>query len=57
MMKQILVKFATAFLNRQGYIVKPKAEYQLVPDFILRMQAKQIKPLEPYDWAEEGETK
>ncbi|WP_162859641.1 hypothetical protein [Actinobacillus suis] len=54
-MKQILVKFATAFLNRQGYIVKPKAEYQLVPDFILRMQAKQIKPLEPYDWAEEQE--
>ncbi len=54
-MKRILVKFASAFLNRQGYIVKPKAEYQLVPDFILRMQAKQVKSLEPYDWAEKQE--
>ncbi|AAU36724.1 hypothetical protein [[Mannheimia] succiniciproducens] len=56
-MKRMLEKLAMWFLHRNGYIVRSKAECNLVPDFVLRMQEKQVKPIQPVDWAEEGETK
>lgn len=54
-MKRMLVKLAKAFLERNGYRVESKAQYQLVPDFILRMQRNNAQPLDPLDWAEEQE--
>lgn len=44
-MKQLLIKLAKAFLTRQGYVVRSKAECSLVPNFILDMH--KMKPLEP----------
>lgn len=54
-MKRILIKLAIAFLKRNGYTVESKAMHNLVPDFVLRMQCGEIKPLQPMDWAEEQE--
>ncbi len=54
-MKRMLEKLAMWFLRRNGYVIRSKAECNLVPDFVLRMQAKQVQPLQPMDWAEEAE--
>lgn len=43
-MKQLLIKLAKAFLIRQGYVVRSKAECSLVPNFILDMQGKIQRP-------------
>ncbi|SEV92370.1 hypothetical protein [[Haemophilus] ducreyi] len=49
-MKQILVKLATAFLERNGYIVRSKALCNLVPDFVIRMQQENVKNVVPLSW-------
>lgn len=56
-MKRMLVKLAMWFLRRNGYVVRDKTEYQLVPDFILQLKTQQLKPIEPigYGDIEEGE--
>ncbi|MDG2949329.1 hypothetical protein P7L91_03260 [Bisgaard Taxon 10/6] len=54
-MKNLLIKLAKRYLQRHGYIVKSKAECSLVPDFVLRMQENRVQPMQPIDWAEEGE--
>lgn len=49
-MKQMLEKLAMWFLRRNGYVVRSKAEYNLVPDFILQMQQHQVKQIDPLPW-------
>ena len=46
-MKRILEQLAMWFLRRNGYVVRSKAECNLVPDFVLQMQQRQVQPIKP----------
>lgn len=54
-MKRMLEKLAMWFLRRNGYIVRSKAECCLMPNFVLRMQENRVQPMQPIDWAEDGD--